>query len=117
MGQTNDGQYATFELSIIYKIKKEDVGKFYKIANSDDIPQKAYKQREFTALCRGRRLAGHLPLRRMRPRHTDKVRVLLRPQRDKLHHVDPQELPRASGHSRAFCHEEPRAVQEIHQIG
>ena len=42
MGQTNDGQYATFELSIIYKIKKEDVGKFYKIANSDDIPQKAF---------------------------------------------------------------------------
>ena len=40
-GQTNDGQYATFELSIIYKIKKEDAGKFYKIANNDDIPQKA----------------------------------------------------------------------------
>ena len=40
-GQTNDGQYATFELSIIYKIKKEDAGRFYKIANNDDIPQKA----------------------------------------------------------------------------
>ena len=40
-GQTNDVQQATFELSIIYKIKKEDAGKFYKIANNDDIPQKA----------------------------------------------------------------------------
>ena len=40
-GQTNDGQYATFELSIIYKIKKEDAGKFYKVANDNDIPQDA----------------------------------------------------------------------------
>lgn len=40
-GQTNDGQYATFELSIIYKIKKEDAGKFYKVTNADDIPQDA----------------------------------------------------------------------------
>ena len=40
-GQTNDGQYATFELSIIYKIKKEDAGKFYKVANDSDIPQDA----------------------------------------------------------------------------
>lgn len=36
-GQTNDGQYATFELSIIYKIKTEDAGKFYKITNDSDI--------------------------------------------------------------------------------
>lgn len=40
-GQTNDGQYATFELSIIYKINKEDAGKFYKISNSSDIPTSA----------------------------------------------------------------------------
>jgi len=36
-GQTNDGQYAILELSIIYKIKTSDAGKFYKISNSDDI--------------------------------------------------------------------------------
>lgn len=40
-GQTNDGQYATLELSIIYKINKEDAGKFYKISNSSDIPSSA----------------------------------------------------------------------------
>ena len=36
-GQTNDGQYAILELSIIYKIKTEDAGKFYKISNDSDI--------------------------------------------------------------------------------
>ncbi len=36
-GQTNDGQYAILELSIIYKIKTQDAGKFYKISNSEDI--------------------------------------------------------------------------------
>jgi regulator of protease activity HflC (stomatin/prohibitin superfamily) len=37
-GQTNDGQYATFELSLIYKIEKENAGKFYRITNDVDIP-------------------------------------------------------------------------------
>ena len=36
-GQTNDGQYAILELSVIYKIKTEDAGKFYRIANANDI--------------------------------------------------------------------------------
>ena len=36
-GQTNDGQYAILELSIIYKIKTEDAGKFYRISNDADI--------------------------------------------------------------------------------
>lgn len=40
-GQTNDGQYATFELSLIYKIEKDDAGKFYKITNNVDIPAEA----------------------------------------------------------------------------
>lgn len=40
-GQTNDGQYAIFELSVIYKIKTEDAGKFYKIANNADISTEA----------------------------------------------------------------------------
>ena len=40
-GQTNDGQYAEFSLSIIYKINKNDAGKFYKVANDNDIPQNA----------------------------------------------------------------------------
>lgn len=40
-GQTNDGQYATFDLSIIYKINKEDAGKFYRITNNTDIPSEA----------------------------------------------------------------------------
>lgn len=40
-GQTNDGQYATFELSIIYKIAKNDAGKFYRITNATDIPTEA----------------------------------------------------------------------------
>ena len=40
-GQTNDGQYATFELSIIYKIDKTNAGKFYRVANADDIPENA----------------------------------------------------------------------------
>lgn len=40
-GQTNDGQYATFDLSIIYKIEKEDAGRFYRITNNTDIPSEA----------------------------------------------------------------------------
>lgn len=40
-GQTNDGQYATFQLSIIYKIDKSNAGKFYRVANSEDIPNSA----------------------------------------------------------------------------
>ncbi len=40
-GQTNDGQYATFEISVIYKIQKEDAGKFYRITNQTDIPSAA----------------------------------------------------------------------------
>ena len=40
-GQTNDGQYATFQLSIIYKINTSDAGKFYKIANNNDISDEA----------------------------------------------------------------------------
>ena len=40
-GQTNDGQYATFEISVIYKIQKEDAGKFYRITNQTDIPNAA----------------------------------------------------------------------------
>ncbi len=40
-GQTNDGQYATFELSIIYKIQKEDAGKFFRVTNDQDIHQEA----------------------------------------------------------------------------
>ena len=40
-GQTNDGQYAILELSVIYKIKTEDAGKFYKISNASDISKDA----------------------------------------------------------------------------
>lgn len=40
-GQTNDGQYATFSLSIIYKVDKENAGKFYRITNNTDIPSEA----------------------------------------------------------------------------
>ncbi len=40
-GQTNDGQYAILELSVIYKIKTEDAGKFYKISNASDISNDA----------------------------------------------------------------------------
>lgn len=40
-GQTNDGQYATVQLSLIYKIEKHNAGKFYRITNGDDIPEKA----------------------------------------------------------------------------
>lgn len=36
-GQTNDGQYATFDLSLIYKIEKENAGKFYKVTGDRDI--------------------------------------------------------------------------------
>ena len=38
-GQTNDGQYATFELSIIYKIESANAGKFYKQTNTVDLNQ------------------------------------------------------------------------------
>ena len=40
-GQTSDGQYATFELSLIYRIDKDNAGKFYKVTSSDDIPRDA----------------------------------------------------------------------------
>ncbi|MCB9498759.1 MAG: hypothetical protein H6687_02590 [Bacillales bacterium] len=40
-GQTNDGQYATFELSIIYKVKAEDAVAFYKATNSTEISDAA----------------------------------------------------------------------------
>lgn len=40
-GQTNDGQYATIELSLIYKIEKQNAGKFYKVTNADDISENA----------------------------------------------------------------------------
>lgn len=40
-GQTNDGQYATFELSLIYRIDKDNAGKFYKVTSSDDISRDA----------------------------------------------------------------------------
>lgn len=36
-GQTNDGQYATFDISLIYCIKTEDAGKFYRVTNATDI--------------------------------------------------------------------------------
>lgn len=36
-GQTNDGQYATFDLSLIYRIEKSNAGKFYKITGDKDI--------------------------------------------------------------------------------
>ena len=40
-GQTNDGQYATFSLSLIYKIEKNDAGRFYRITNDVDVPEDA----------------------------------------------------------------------------
>ena len=40
-GQTSDGQYATFELSLIYRIDKDNAGKFYKITSDNDIPRDA----------------------------------------------------------------------------
>lgn len=36
-GQTNDGQYASFEISIIYRIDSADAGKFYKKTNASEI--------------------------------------------------------------------------------
>lgn len=36
-GQTNDGQYATFMLSIIYKVDSENAGKFFKQTNSTEL--------------------------------------------------------------------------------
>lgn len=36
-GQTNDGQYANFVISIIYRIDKADAGKFYKKTSSEDL--------------------------------------------------------------------------------
>lgn len=38
-GQTNDGQYATFIISVVYRIDKENAGKFYKKTNSTDLSQ------------------------------------------------------------------------------
>lgn len=38
-GQTNDGQYATFELSIVYKIESANAGKFYKQTNNTELNQ------------------------------------------------------------------------------
>lgn len=47
-GQTNDGQYATFTLSLIYKIEPENAGKFFKQTNnvnlSDDQLNNLVKQ-------------------------------------------------------------------------
>lgn len=40
-GQTNDGQYATFEVSIIYKVNSVDAGKFYRETNATDISSEA----------------------------------------------------------------------------
>ena len=40
-GQTSDGQYATFELSLIYRIDKDNAGKFYKVTSADDISREA----------------------------------------------------------------------------
>ena len=40
-GQTSDGQYGTFELSLIYRIDRTDAGKFYKKANASDISMDA----------------------------------------------------------------------------
>lgn len=36
-GQTNDGQYASFGISIIYRIDSADAGKFYKKTNASEI--------------------------------------------------------------------------------
>ncbi|MFI3261180.1 MAG: SPFH domain-containing protein [bacterium] len=36
-GQTKDSIYATFELTIVYKIDTVDAGKFYKVSSSNDI--------------------------------------------------------------------------------
>lgn len=36
-GQTNDGQYANFEVSIIYRVDSADAGKFFKKTNSKDL--------------------------------------------------------------------------------
>lgn len=40
-GQTSDGQYATFEISLIYRIDKEDAGNFYKKSSGKDIQKDA----------------------------------------------------------------------------
>ena len=40
-GQTSDGQYATFELSLIYRIDRENAGRFYKVTSSNNIPEEA----------------------------------------------------------------------------
>lgn len=36
-GQTKDSIYATFELTIVYKIDTTDAGKFYRVTSTDDI--------------------------------------------------------------------------------
>lgn len=43
MGQTKDGQYATFQLSLIYHIAREDAGLFYKVTGETDIPTEQLK--------------------------------------------------------------------------
>ena len=40
-GQTSDGQYATFELSLIYRVDRDNAGKFYKKANGSEMPTEA----------------------------------------------------------------------------
>ncbi len=35
--QTNDGQYVTIDLTLIYKIEKENAGKFYKVTGTTDL--------------------------------------------------------------------------------
>ena len=35
--QTNDGQYVTIDLTLIYKIEKENAGKFYKVTGNTDL--------------------------------------------------------------------------------
>ena len=40
-GQTSDGQYGTFQLSLIYRIDRKDAGMFYKKTNASDISSEA----------------------------------------------------------------------------
>lgn len=38
-GQTSDGQYATFEISLTYRVKPDDAGKFYKVTSEKTMPK------------------------------------------------------------------------------
>lgn len=38
--QTADSIYADFEITVVYKIEKENAGKFFRVTNKDDIPEK-----------------------------------------------------------------------------